>query len=150
MHNAMFRGRTGRWALLAALLVTLAGCGGDDDDKTAGAGPSPGGSAPPPTIPVPPPSSPAPTQPRARAATLEWTAPTTQTNGSALADLAGYRIHYGKSVTTLDMTVEVRNPSISSYVIEGLAPGTYYFAVSAFSSRNLESERSNAGRKEII
>ena len=75
--------------------------------------------------------------------------PTTQTNGSTLADLAGYRIHYGKSVTSLDKTIEIRNPSVSSYVVEGLAPGTYYFAVTAFNSRNLESERSNAGRKEI-
>ena len=75
--------------------------------------------------------------------------PTTQTNGATLADLAGYRIHYGKSARALDQTIEIRNPSVSSYVVEGLAPGTYYFAVTAFNSRNLESERSNAGMKKI-
>ena len=66
-----------------------------------------------------------------------------------LADLAGYRIHYGKSAQTLDQMIEIRNASISTYVVEGLAPGTYYFADTAFNSRNLESERSNAGKKVI-
>jgi hypothetical protein len=75
--------------------------------------------------------------------------PTTQTNGSTLADLAGYRIHYGKSAGALDQTIEIRNPSVSRYVIEGLKPGTYYFAVTAFNARNHESERSNAGMKGI-
>ena len=129
--------------LTVALLVMLSGCRDDDEQsKSAGQSPAPGGNSPPaPTVPAPP------SQPGA--ATLEWTAPTTQTNGSTLADLAGYRIHYGKAMGSLDKTIEIRNPSISSYVIEGLAPGTYYFAVTAFNSRNHESERSNAGRKEI-
>jgi hypothetical protein len=81
---------------------------------------------------------------------LEWTVPTTMTDGSTLADLAGYRIHYGKSVRTLDSVIEIRNPSVSSYMVENLAPGTYYFAVTAFTIRNHESERSNAGRKQIL
>lgn len=141
MDKNVFRGRAGLWVLAAALLAMLGGCG-DEETKSAAPSPAPGGSAP------PPPSSPAPL-PQPQAATLEWTVPTTQTNGSTLADLAGYRIHYGKSVTSLDKTIEIRNPSVSSFVVEGLAPGTYYFAVTAFNSRNYESERSNAGRKEI-
>ena len=82
------------------------------------------------------------------AATLEWTVPTTQTNGATLADLAGYRIHYGKSVGVA--RPDDRDPQserLAAYVIEGLAPGTYYFAVTAFNSRNHESERSNAGEE---
>ncbi len=128
--------------LAAVLLAALSGCGDDEESKTAGQAPASGGNAPPPPT-VPAPSS----QPGA--ATLEWTMPTTQTDGATLADLAGYRIHYGKSADSLDQTIEIRNPSVSSYVIEGLAPGMYYFAVTAFNSRNHESERSNAGRKEI-
>ncbi|HET9444864.1 MAG TPA: fibronectin type III domain-containing protein, partial [Steroidobacteraceae bacterium] len=100
-------------------------------------------------VPAPSPS-PTPTPSQARAATLEWTMPTTQTNGEQLADLAGYRIHYGKTAQTLDQTISIANASISTYVVEGLAPGTYYFAVTAFNSRNLESERSNAGMKQIL
>jgi hypothetical protein len=129
----------------------LGGCGGDDEDKSASQSAPPGGSAPPPSSPVPaPPPSPAPPTSQARAATLEWTVPTTQTNGAMLADLAGYRIHYGKSASKLDQTIEIRNPTVSTYVIEGLVAGTYYFAVTAFNSRNLESERSNAGKKDIF
>jgi hypothetical protein len=134
--------RKNSWVLAAFLLAMLSGCRGDEENKSAGPSSAPGGNAP------PPPTSPAPV-PGSRAATVEWTIPTTQTNGSTLADLAGYRIHYGKSITSLTSTIEVRNPSVSSYVIEGLAPGTYYFAVTAFTTRNHESERSNAGRKEI-
>ena len=128
--------------LAAVLLAALSGCGDDEESRTAGQDPAPGGNAPPPPSVPAPPSTPG-------AATLEWTVPTTQTNGATLADLAGYRIHYGKSAASLDNTIEIRNPSISSYVIEGLPPGTYYFAVSAFNARNHESDRSNAGRKDI-
>jgi hypothetical protein len=146
MHKNEYRGRALRGVLAAVMLAMLCGCG-DDDNKSASQAPPPGGSAPPP----PPAASPAPTPPSSQpgAAILEWTVPTTQTNGSTLADLAGYRIHYGKSAAALDQTIEVRNPSVSRYVIEGLKPGTYYFAVTAFNTRNHESERSNAGMKDI-
>jgi hypothetical protein len=53
-------------------------------------------------------------------------------------------------VRALNAVIEIRNPSVSSYVVENLAPGTYYFAVTAFTTRNHESERSNAGRKDIL
>jgi len=145
MHENIHRGRAYRWVLAAVLTAMMCGCGGDDEEKSASNPPA--GSAPPPApapAPAPPPTS------QARAATLEWTAPTTQTNGATLADLAGYRIHYGLSTNALNQTIEIRNPSVSTYVVEGLAPGTYYFAVTAFSSRNLESERSNAGMKQIL
>jgi hypothetical protein len=142
MHQKEICGRRRwRWLLAAMLIASLCGCHDDNESKFADQAPAPGGSAP-------PPSSPAPL-PQARAATLEWTAPTTMTDGSTLADLAGYRIHYGKSVLSLDSVIEIRNPSVSTYVVEDLAPGTYYFAVTAFNSHNHESERSNAGRKEI-
>jgi hypothetical protein len=146
MHENTIRGRGCRWVLAAVLLALLAGCK-DDEARTAGNMRAPGGNAPP-TAPAPPPAAPAPV-PQARAATLEWTVPTTATDGSTLENLAGFRIHYGNSVTTLTTVIEIRNPSISSYVVEGLAPGTYYFAVTAFTSNNHESERSNAGLKEV-
>jgi len=145
MHENSSRGRAYLWVLAAVLMAMLSGCGGDEE-KSASQGPPPGASAPPPA----PSPTPVPPMAQARAATLEWTVPTTLTDGEMLADLAGYRIHYGKSASTLDKTIEVRNPTVSTYVVEGLAPGTYYFAVTAFTSRNHESERSNAGRKQII
>jgi hypothetical protein len=57
---------------------------------------------------------------------------------------------YGTDVTRLTQRVDVNNPGVATYVIDGLAPATYYFAVTAVDVRGGESARSNAGRKEII
>jgi len=43
-----------------------------------------------------------------------WTAPTTNNDGSALTNLASYRIKYGRSSTSLDQIASVTNPSFSS------------------------------------
>jgi hypothetical protein len=51
-------------------------------------------------------------------------------------------------VNQLNETIEVSNPGVLTYVVEGLPPGTYYFAVTAFNATG-ESTRSNAGRKII-
>ncbi len=83
-------------------------------------------------------------------AVLQWEAPQTRSDGSALVDLKGFRIYYGPDVSQMTQTVDVMNASISNYVVDGLAPGTYYFAVTAICSHGSESERSNAGRKIII
>jgi hypothetical protein len=37
----------------------------------------------------------------------------------------------------------------TSYVVAGLAPGTYYFAVVAFNEEGMESPQSNVGSKSI-
>ncbi len=41
---------------------------------------------------------------------------------------------YGTSTAALTSTATVRNPSVSSTLIENLAPGTWYFAVKAYTS----------------
>lgn len=81
--------------------------------------------------------------------TLSWTAPTENTDGTPLTDLSGYKIHYGTSAGTLDQTVEVSTLGISSYVVENLAPATWYFAVTAVTSSGLESSLSNVANKKI-
>ena len=82
-------------------------------------------------------------------ATVSWMPPTQNTDGSTLATLAGYRIGYGTSASTLDRTVEITNAGLTSYVIDNLAPGTYYFAVKAFTSSGLESDYSSVASKTI-
>lgn len=84
-----------------------------------------------------------------RSATLSWTAPTQNTDGSSLTNLAGYRIHYGTSANVLSQTIQVSNAGLTTYVIENLSPGTYYFAVKAYSSTGTESETSNVVSKTI-
>lgn len=132
--------RTVRSALLALLCVATVACGGGGKSSSSTSN-SGSGSAPPPT--TPPPST------EARAATLDWQAPDTATDGSTLTDLAGYRIYYGTDVAQMTKTINVTNPAVLSYVVEDLAPATYYFAVTAINSKGHESDRSNAGRKII-
>jgi hypothetical protein len=73
------------------------------------------------------------------AVTLDWTPPSSNTDGSALSNLAGFRIAYGRSPQQLDQSVSVNNPSISSYVVENLASATWYFTVSSLNSAGVES-----------
>lgn len=125
---------------MAFLAVALAACDGDEDSGSSAFNPPGAGHTSPAPSPLPSPSS--------GSASLEWLAPATATDGSALSQLAGYRIYYGNDVNQLNETIDVSNPGVLTYVVEGLAPGTYYFAVTAFNATG-ESTRSNAGRKII-
>jgi hypothetical protein len=89
------------------------------------------------------------TQAQSRSATLSWTPPTTNTDGSSLTNLAGYRIVYGTSASVLSQTINVSNPGVTNYVVENLAPGTYYFALKAYTSQGVESSVSNVVSKVI-
>lgn len=82
-------------------------------------------------------------------ASLSWTPPTQNTDGSALTDLAGYRIHYGLAPGELTQTVLIAYPGWTRYTIESLTPGTYYFAVRAYTAGGTESEASNVTSKVI-
>jgi len=82
-------------------------------------------------------------------ATMSWVAPTQNTDGSPLNDLAGYRIVYGTSAGALDKVVEVSNPSVTSFVVENLVSATWYFAVKAYTSTGAESSLSNTASKII-
>jgi hypothetical protein len=82
-------------------------------------------------------------------ATLSWTPPTQNTDGSSLTNLAGFRIAYGTSSAALNQTIEIANPGLATYVVTGLNSGTWYFAVKAYSSAGVESELSNVASKTI-
>jgi Putative Ig domain len=76
-------------------------------------------------------------------ATLSWTPPTRNTNGTTLTNLAGYRILYGTSPTSLTRMIQVANAGLSRYVVENLASGRWYFSVRAYTSTGAESSGSN-------
>jgi hypothetical protein len=88
-------------------------------------------------------------QPTTGSAAISWTAPTQNTDGSALTNLAGFRIIYGTSASALNQTVELSNPSLSTYTITGLASGTWYFAVKAYNTIGGESSQSSTASKTI-
>jgi hypothetical protein len=84
-----------------------------------------------------------------RNATLSWTPPTQNTDGTALTNLAGYNIYYGISAASLTNKITINNPATTSYVVTLPAAGTYYFAMTAYNSAVPveESVQSNVGNK---
>ena len=89
------------------------------------------------------------TQPATGSATLTWTRTTTNTNGSPLLNLAGFRIEYGVSPDTLKQSITVADPAATSYTLEDLASGTWYFAISVFTTAGTSSTRSAVVSKTI-
>ncbi|MEZ5532036.1 MAG: putative Ig domain-containing protein [Steroidobacteraceae bacterium] len=81
--------------------------------------------------------------------TLNWQPPTERTDGSALSNLASYRIYYGNSQGNYSNTVNVTNPGLTSYVIDNLAGGTWYFVMTAIDGAGVESARTNPVSKTI-
>jgi len=82
-------------------------------------------------------------------ATLSWSAPTANVDGSPLKDPAGYRIYYGTDSKNLSHRIEIRDPSVLSRTVSGLTPGTWYFAVTAVGRGGSESAYSTITSKKI-
>ena len=86
-------------------------------------------------------------QPVSRSATVSWTPPTTYVDGSPITNLAGFRIFYGRSLIGFTQSVTIPSPAITSAMIEGLSSGTWYFAVKAYTTSNVESDFSQIRQK---
>lgn len=116
--------------LLAALLIVtsaLFGCGGGV--STADVQPSGGVPA------------------GTGTATLTWTAPTTNVDGTPLTTLAGYKVYYG---TTPGVYTSLVIGDVNSYQIVGLTKGqTYYFTVTAYDTYGNESDYAPVASKLI-
>ena len=110
------------------LTIVLGACGGSSNDPVPGIDvPSSTGNA-----------------------TLMWLPPTTNEDGSALEDLAGYKLYYGTSSDKLNNVIKIDNPGLSTYVIDGLSENvTYYFAIKAIDFAGNESIFSNITSKYI-
>jgi hypothetical protein len=148
-------------ALLALATITLAACG-DDESAASGAASAtgsttgtivssspqtdtlsnPGSSS---TSPPAPPASSTPTPPpvaSTSAATVDWSPPTENVDGSTLTNLAGYKLYYGNSETNLSESVKISNPGLSSYTVSDLPSGKWYFAIASISASGVESAQS--------
>ena len=115
---------------LVSLAFFLASCGGSGETSEE------------PAIPSPPPKS---------SITLEWVAPAIRMDGKPLlsSELVGYKIYMGRSKSDLSLIATLDDPSIFTYEVNELMKGTYYFAISAYSDDELESELSTILQKEL-
>jgi len=75
--------------------------------------------------------------------TLDWTPPTQNTDGTALINLAGYNIYYGTSSGSLTQQIHLTGASLTTYAVQNLPAGTWYFAIKSLSSTGMESASSN-------
>jgi len=82
-------------------------------------------------------------------ATLTWTPPTQNADGSPLTNLAGFKVYWGTTQGSYPNSVTINNPGVTSYVVENLVPGTWYFVTTAFNSSGVESNPSNVASKTI-
>ena len=111
--------------IIATLTSLLSGCGGGGGGSDAGvsdgvsSGKGPG------------------------SALVSWMPPTQNTDGSDLgADLAGYRIYYGTSSSDYSNSLEIDNPGLSSFVVEGLDEAVWCFVMTAVNTSGIESSYS--------
>ncbi len=81
--------------------------------------------------------------------TLSWTAPTANTDDSPLTNLGGYRIEYGLDEDQLNQVATVNNPGVTTYRVENLAAGTWYFVVRAVTTSGVESGNSNVATRTL-
>ncbi len=129
------------WALPALVSLALAGCGGSDvavnslataNDTAPSSGSVSSGSGGTGTT--------GSTTPVTASAALSWVAPTRNSDGSQLTNLAGYNVYYGTDPSALTQTIQVANASALGYVVTGLATHTtWYFAVTSYTSAGEES-----------
>jgi hypothetical protein len=82
-------------------------------------------------------------------ATLDWTPPTENTDGTALTNLAGYTVYYGTSPDSLTKSIKVSNPGLTAFTVTDLPAGTWYFAVTSYSSTGVESGRTGTVSAKI-
>ncbi len=82
-------------------------------------------------------------------ATLSWTPPTQNTDGTPLNNLAGYKVYWGTSQDNYSSSVTVPNPGLATYVVNQLTPAQWYFVVTAYSSTGYESGFSNVTSKRV-
>jgi len=132
------------WALPALASLALAGCGGSDvavnslataNDTAPSTGSGGTGTT-------------GSTTPVTATAALSWNAPTQNSDGSPLTNLAGYNIYYGTDPSALTQTIQVANATALSYTVTGLATKTtWYFTVTSYTSAGEESAPSSVTSK---
>ncbi len=82
-------------------------------------------------------------------ATLNWVAPTQRTDGTALTNLAGYKVYWGETEGSYPNAATITNPGMTTYQVDNLGSGTWYFVMTAYDTNGIESGYSNPASKTV-
>ncbi len=77
---------------------------------------------------------------------IAWSAPVTNTDGTSLTDLAGYKLYYGPSSGVYSGYVnlgDITSVSLTTLATMLPAPGTYYISLTVYNATGVESSFSN-------
>lgn len=80
---------------------------------------------------------------------LTWNPCTSNTDGSSLTDLAGYRLFYGASDSDLAASIDIPDPSLSAYRAQNMTAGTWFFGLKCYNTAGVESDLSNVVSKTL-
>jgi hypothetical protein len=75
-------------------------------------------------------------------ATVAITPPSQNTDGSPLMNLAGMRVYYGTSPSSLTQQIQLASTAPTTYTVSNLASGTWYFGATAYTTTGAESPMS--------
>lgn len=83
---------------------------------------------------------------------LNWTAPTTRSDGNplSLADIDGFRIYYGETEGYYPNRADVVDGSAQSAVVSNIPVGSYYVVMTTYDVNGLESGYSSAISKTVF
>ena len=84
------------------------------------------------------------------AATLSWTPPTQNTDGTALRALAAYRVYFGTQSGSFPNSFTIDNAGLATLVVDQLTPATWHFVVTAVNANGVESRLSNPAIKTVM
>ena len=82
-------------------------------------------------------------------ANLSWTIPTERDDNTQLDNLAGFNIYYGQTSGDYGNKTEIPSPGLTTYRVENLSSGPWYFVITAFDENGLESNPSGEGTKSF-
>ena len=82
--------------------------------------------------------------------TLSWMPPTQNQDGTALTDLAGYKVYWGTSQGNYPHSATLTNPGLATYVVEQLTPATWFFVITSLNAGGTESVFSNMASKNVL
>jgi hypothetical protein len=83
-------------------------------------------------------------------ALLSWTPPMQNTDGTALQDLAGYRVYFGQDPDNLTDAADLLWGGYLWVQFAGLDPGDWYFSIRSYNSEGIESDFAPMVSKQVV